>query len=63
MYSSFYIKSLIITASAATAATRDEELSGLGAILSQQSQAYTRGVIRNYFPTPHRDADTNRVLP
>lgn len=32
MYSSFYIKSLIITASAATAATRDEELSGLEAI-------------------------------
>lgn len=50
MYSSFYIKSLIITASAATAATRDEELSGLGAILSQQSQAYTRGVIRRLFP-------------
>lgn len=63
MYSSFYIKSLIITASAATAATRDEELSSLGAILSQQSQAYTQGVIRNYFPTPRRDADMNRVLP
>lgn len=50
MYSGFYIKSLIITASAATAATRDEELSGLRALLNHQSQAYIQGVVRRLFP-------------